>query len=123
MSTSDLSPRQSLALNALISGKSIEQVAAIAQVTPRTVRRWQASAEFRASLEQATRNITRQSAYALSGLLLESIEELGNLLRDPRLSPTERLRVINTILSRWPSVNDAALISEKIEELERLLNV
>lgn len=48
-----ISPRQSLAIAALVAGESHERAAEAAHVTPRTLRRWLSSEDFKAALRTA----------------------------------------------------------------------
>lgn len=121
-----LTPRQTIALSALLGGLTAEQAAQAAGVNSRTLRRWQSDPAFQSAFQkaqdEAASEVTKDAARALGGLLRESVDELGKLLRSSSLTPGDKLRVINTVLARWPAINEAAVITEKIERLESLID-
>jgi predicted NBD/HSP70 family sugar kinase len=120
----NITPRQSLALAALLSGGTIEAAAAAAKVSPRTVYSWMQSADFRAALDAAQNDVARQAARQLANLLAEGADELSKMLKDSSLSRPEKLKVITVILQHYPRIHASVVIgdlSDRLDQLEELL--
>ncbi|NUQ86493.1 MAG: hypothetical protein HUU11_17455 [Anaerolineales bacterium] len=119
--TDNVTPRQQIAITALLTGSNLEQAAQAANVSPRTLYRWMRDDAFAKALDQAQADITHQAARKLANLLNEGVDGLGTLLKTANLPPMERLRIIQTILQAFPKLHETITLEDRLDRLEKEL--
>jgi len=112
-----LTPGQLHALGVLLTGGTAEDVAAAARVTLRTLRRWQAQAEFSDALREFARSGFRDARSQLLAAQTEAVQVLWQALRTG--SPAEKIRAARTILELGLKVAEDDY-EERLKRLERL---
>lgn len=117
-----LKPKQQLAIQELLTGKTIEQASAAVGVSDRTLRRWMENDDFRRFLNTAMSDLARMAARRLAGLLDKTVDELEKLLNSSGLKPLERLQVIKTVLTSYSRTSETVLLEDRIAEIERMLD-
>lgn len=112
----NLSAAQQRAVLALIDGGSTNEAATAAGVTPRSIRRWLASDDFRAAYRAASRTAAGE---ALSRLLSAQSRAVGTLV-DCLGAPSHatRVRAARALLEIGTRAIDDDL-DERLDELER----
>jgi hypothetical protein len=111
----NLTAAQLHALGVLLTGGTAEEAAAAAQVTLRTLRRWQAQAEFSDALREFARAGFRDARSQLLAAQAEAVQVLRQALRTG--SPAERIRAARTILELGLKVAEDDF-DERLERLE-----
>ncbi len=122
MSDNVLSGAQRKALAALLEGRSVAGAAEAANVTPRTLARWQGDSVFRAELERGQREVLAETVRALQTTARQAVEFLGVVLTDDAARPSDRLRAAGMILTAFVPVIDALDVQERLERLEARAN-
>ena len=79
----DLSPRQSLAIPAVVASPSLAAAARAAHVSRSTLRRWMRDRRFRTELERVRQEAVELAYTELQALALESVATLAGVLKDP----------------------------------------
>jgi hypothetical protein len=113
----NLTPGQLHALGVLLTGGTPEEAAAAARVTLRTLRRWQAQAEFSDALREFARSGFRDARSQLLAAQAEAVQVLWQALRTG--SQAEKIRAARTILELDLKVAEDDY-EERLRRLERL---
>lgn len=111
----NLTAKQLHALGVLLTGGTAEQAAAAAKVTLRTLRRWQAQAEFQDAQREFARNSFRDASTQLLAAQAEAVQVLWQALRTG--SQAEKIRAARTILALGLKVAEDDL-EERLRQLE-----
>jgi hypothetical protein len=119
-----LSPKQLVALEALLAGTTRCEAARAAGVDDRTLRRWQHDPSFRMALQQARCDLWIESASLLQQANREAIQTLVEALRDESRSYT-RVMAARTILDWTVKALTVDAIGSRCDQtehdIERLL--
>ena len=113
--TRNLTAGQHRALGVLLMSGSPQEAADAGGVSLRTLRRWQASAEFSNALRESARDSFREAHSQLLAAGLEVVATLRQALRTG--SPAGRIRATKTLLELGLKVADGE-IDERLERLE-----
>jgi hypothetical protein len=84
----ELSPKQILALNALVSGKRIHEAAVAAGVNRRTLTRWLQSPLFRAAFNAELKHLSQQASRRSALVTIRALDALDRIIasgEDPAL--------------------------------------
>lgn len=107
------------AIVALLSTRSIEEAARIANVPPRTLHRWLNEQEFDVAYRKARRAVSAQSNARLQQASGAAVTTLLKLIVDPAVPAAVRSRTayyVLTLASRAMEIDD---IEARLTELER----
>ena len=113
----NLTPGQLHALGVLLTGGTAEEAAPAARVTLRTLRRWQAQAEFSDALREFARSGFRDARRQLLAAQAEAVQVLWQALRTG--SQAEKIPAARTILELGLKVAEDDY-EERLKRLERL---
>jgi AcrR family transcriptional regulator len=131
-----LTARQQLAVIALMSGQSVEGAAKEAGVARRTLTRWLATAEFRASLWQAEADTLDTAGRRLLDRFEAAEGEVSRLMHGQQVvidlttgkpeiaggvPPSVRLAAARTVLEFALRVRELRAVEERLAHLERLM--
>lgn len=116
-------PQQQRAITLLLTSPgNLENVAAEASVSPRTLRRWMhEDMAFRKALRRADEEVVAATARSLTALAQLAIDNLTEVIQSPEATPGEKSRAANIVL-RWAlPYRDHAIMSDRIERITRYI--
>ncbi len=102
-----MKPRQVQALQLLATGRPVNQVAAMVDVTPMTVFRWKNTPAFRSRLELVTNSGLESLAKKVNATAITAIETLQETLCNMALPDQIRVKAALGVLNAMGSVNAA----------------
>lgn len=117
----DLTPKQTLLIEALLAGHNITLAAKVSGVADKTARRWLKLPHFQTAYKAAQHSLFDQ---ALSGLLLkveEAIETISRNMTGEEVPASVQVRAAQIILEQAITIYKASELEAKIAELEELL--
>ena len=103
------------------TGHTYAQAAAIARVSERTVKRRMADASFRAQVHQIQDDLARQTASQLQARALEALGTLQSLLAAPS-PPSIRLGAAKVVMEHTLRWQESVVLRERISALEEARN-
>lgn len=121
-SSSDLSPKQRIALESLLAGNEVETVAAAAGVTATTIYRWKRQKAFQGAMRDAQADLVSEHTAALSGMLRGNRDVLVEIRDDPDTPAHVRLRAVEIIESTLRSWREFSDFEERLTALEAQIN-
>lgn len=110
-----ISPRQAVAARHLALTGDPVSAATAARVSPRTLRRWQATAAFQQVVRGEARSLSADAASTLLAVMGEAVEALRVGLRTG--TPAGRIRAARTILELGLRINEAD-VDHRLSALE-----
>ena len=117
-----LTGKQSKALAALLSEKNITAAAELAGVSPRTLFRWLADADFKAALLEAENDAIDVATRRLIGLQGAAIDTLQETLTDRKALPGIRMRAAQSILDFLMRLRDLRNVEKRLSALEEIIS-
>ena len=117
-----LGRKQEEVIVALLSQRSVEDAARVANVTARTVYRWMKEPEFDAAYRKAKRSAFGQSIARLHHLSSAAVSTLGKIMLDLTTPPATRVRAADSILDHTAKAIEIEDIEARVSELERTAN-
>jgi hypothetical protein len=114
-----LGRKQEEVIVALLSQRSVEDAARVANVTARTVYRWMKEPEFDAAYRKAKRAAFGQSIARLHHLSSAAVSTLGKIMLDTTTPPATRVRAADSILDHTAKAIEIEDIEARVSELER----
>lgn len=118
---SGLSPKQQIAIQSLLDGRTKSQAAEAAGVAPRSLRRWFADPTFQAALTTATDAAISDAARRLAGTLDEAVTVLAEVMANKEEKAPDRLRAAGLIIGRGLDLIHQKEILDRIAALESQL--
>ena len=95
--TSRRTTKKSIAITALLSGKTNVQAAQDAGVTERTIYRWLSEPDFQSELQEAETQMIESTTRQFAGLQEKAIAVLDQILTAEDVSPHIRLQAANSV--------------------------
>jgi hypothetical protein len=120
---SGTSPRQTRAIEALLSGCSRAEAAVAAGVTPRALRKWFNDPTFCAALTRASDQTLSDATHRLTGTFDQAVAVLTQIMNNPQARDYDRLRAAALILRRGLDLVDQKLLNDRITALESQFNL
>ena len=117
-----LGRKQEEVIVGLLSQRSVEDAARVANVTARTVYRWMKEPEFDAAYRKAKRSAFGQSIARLHHLSSAAVSTLGKIMLDLTTPPATRVRAADSILDHTAKAIEIEDIEARVSELERTAN-
>ncbi len=117
----NLTPRRRKAIVALLSLATIQEAAAAAGVTERTVYRWLADSDFRAALVDAEGGVIDAAARRLIGEHDQALNTLSTLMGSAK-SENVRRAAADSWLSQMFRIRELRNEETRLSELERIVN-
>lgn len=116
-----LRPEQRAAIEALASGATKEQAAAVAGRTRRTLDRWISEDQaFRAALQAMTDEAVKDTARRLAGMLEDAVTAMQDVVGAGKAG--DRLRAAEMILANAVKMREFADLAEQVAELRNTVN-
>jgi len=116
-----LSPRQELALQAVLSHPTLKDAAAAAGVGDATLWRYMNDPEFSRRLREARREAVGHAAARLQGGASEAVAVLRELITKEEAPPAARITAARTVIDYSFRVIEQDELKARIEELERFI--
>lgn len=117
-----LSAKQSKAIAALLSSKTVLGAAELAGVSARTLTRWLADDDFKAALTEAESEAIDAATRRLIGLQGAAIDTLQETLSDRKALAGIRLRASQSILDYLLKLRELRNIESRLAALEKIIN-
>jgi hypothetical protein len=116
-----LSAKQSKAIAALLSSKTVLGAAELANVGARTLTRWLADDDFKAALLEAESEAIDAATRRLIGLQSAAVDCLQETLSDRKALPGIRLRASQSILDYLLKLRELRNIESRLAALEKII--
>jgi hypothetical protein len=114
-----LGSRKEAAILALLTTRSIEEAARVANIPARTLYRWLKDPDFDAAYRKAKRTAVGQSTARLHHLTSAAVSTLGKIMLDPAMPPGTRVRAADSILDHSAEAMETEEIVARISALEQ----
>lgn len=114
-----ITARQRRLIEALLTGKTISQACQVAGVGRRTYYRWVKQPHFTEALQQAEADLLTASMRRLLSMQGAAVNGLQDLLNDPALRPSDRLRAVQMVLDGVLRLRNAVELEARLTELEK----
>jgi transcriptional regulator with XRE-family HTH domain len=114
--TTRLTGKQLIAIERLLAGDSIADVAEAARVNRRTLSRWLLDDEFRTALQAAQGEAVAQASRRLAGALDRSAEIVIDIAE--RGNTSTRLRAALAIPGMYAQLREVGEVNDRLAEIE-----
>jgi hypothetical protein len=118
-SQANLVGKREAAVLALLTARSVEEAARVADVPVRTLHRWMKEPAFDAAYRQAKRDAYGQAIARLHQMSSAAVSTLGKVMVDPATPPATRVRAADSILNHTTKAIEIQDIEARVAELER----
>src|SRR5580704_19466289 len=108
------------AIVALLSQRSVDDAARVANVTPRTLYRWMKEPEFDAAYREARRAAFGQSVARLQQASGAAVSTILKLMLDPNVPASTRARCADSVLGHTAKALELEDIEARLSALERV---
>lgn len=119
----ELSSRQRRFVTAMLTASTIEEAAEAAGVCERTGYRYLKDPAVKSEIAEAMATVFEQVAWRVSRAMLEALETLVEINKDPDQSSLTRLSAAKTILDHGPKLREQAELASRLASLEDKLGV
>lgn len=119
--TEKLSPSQQRAIAAMLTARTIGEVAAAAGVSERTINRWQQDPLFRTELTQAEGAAIDGAVRKLIVLQTHAIATVASVMADETQLASVRLRAAQTVLENVLRLRELRNVEARLAALENKL--
>ena len=115
-----ISPTQEVAIQALLTTRTVATAAKKAGVGERTLYRWLSKdRDFRRAYRDARTRIFERAVSKLAALSNTAVDELRKILKNPKVAPRDRLTAIRTVLEHARATEEADVVA-LVEELQTI---
>lgn len=121
--TEKLGRRKEGAIVALLSQRSVEEAARVADIPPRTLYRWLTEREFQAAYREARCAAFGQAIARLHQGSSAAATTLLKLMLDSATPPSTRARCAETVLNQASKAIEIEDIEARVSELERAAEI
>ena len=112
-------PNQRKAIEALITGATMEIAALEAGVTLRTVYVWRTQDNFKQALNEAQNEALSSAVIALSGATVEAVQVLRDIASDEKQKASTRVQAARAILDSAIRLKELHDLENRVQELEK----
>jgi hypothetical protein len=114
-----LGGKRDAAVLALLTARSVEEAAKVADVPVRTLHRWMKEPDFNAAYRAAKREAYGQAIARLHQMASAAVSTLGKVMVDPGTPPATKVRAADSILNHTTKAIEIEDIEARVAELER----
>jgi transposase-like protein len=107
------------AIVALLSHRTLEEVARAIDIVPNTLLRWMKEPEFDAAYREARRTAFRQSVARLQQASSAAVSTLLKVMVDPATPASTKVRAADSVLGHSAKAIEIEDIEARVSELER----
>lgn len=118
----ELTPKQRLAVAALLTEPSNQAAAAACGVSARTLWRWQQQPAFVDALRAAERGAIDQASRRLATAAGTAITVLTDVLNSPTAAPGIKVRAAECVLMAVLKIRELASLEQRVAVLEMLIH-
>jgi phage terminase small subunit len=119
----DLTPKQSRAIQALVTSGDIAKAAKLAGVARSTLYRWLNEPLFKSTLNNATRDALDDLSRRMVALGTKAADTLEEALEYDIKAPGTRVTAAARIIAAIPQLRELANLEDRVTELEKQANV
>lgn len=113
-----LTPRQVLAVEALLAGTTIRQAAAVARVNERTLRRWLGQPVMYSAIRDGSRELLDNTGRRLSAVMANAPGVVNEIMRDQTAPAAVRLQAARIALDAGSRLLELIDVVSRLDELE-----
>jgi len=114
-----ITPRQSIAIERLLNGGTVQGAAEAAGVSRKTVYKWLSIPAFQEAINSAQAEAMARLSRALIALGGSAIETLGETMSDKTQSPAVRVRAADIVTGRLLTMRESVEFEARLAELEK----
>jgi hypothetical protein len=118
-----LTPKQKIAIEALVLSGDKTQAAAAAGISRPTIYKWYALPHFREALNKAVGEMLSSLAGKLVSQSLNAADVLVEVMNDTEAASSVRVRAADILLSRMLQLHEVIDLEERVSRLETVNNV
>ena len=111
------------AVTALVAQPSIKRAAEECGIAEKTLHAWLKEEAFAARVREAQQELTRQATGRIMQSIGRSVEVLEDIMQDEENNASPRVAAARTLLDYAFKVYELQTVQQRLEELERRLNV
>lgn len=119
MTVNDLTARQKRFVQALLTSKSAREAAHRCGIGEKTAYRWLRLPQVQSAIAEAEGQVLADTMRRLLSMAGGAADTLQDLLSNPRLLPTERLKVAQAVLDNLLRLRNATTLETRLAELEK----
>lgn len=116
--TKNLTPRQRAAIQGLVSGQTITQVAVAAGVSRETIYKWLQRPDFTKALTGSTDAAVELLSRRLVGISTQALDALEDVLTDTAAPHSAKIRAAEIVLARLLNLRELVDIDARLTALE-----
>jgi len=121
MTENDLTARQRRFIDALLTSRSTREAAHKVGIGEKTAYRWLRLPQVRKAVSELESDLLSEVVRRLLSMQAEAVDELQELLRDPKLPAGSRLRVIESVIGNLLKMRSAAEFEQRLQNLESMV--
>lgn len=114
-----ITPRQSIAIERLLNGGTVQGAADAAGVSRKTVYKWLSIPAFQEAINSAQAEAMARLSRALIALGGSAIETLGETMSDKTQPPAVRVRAADIVTNRLLTMRESVEFEARLAELEK----
>ena len=114
-----ITPRQSIAIERLLNGGTVQGAADAAGVSRKTVYKWLSIPAFQEAINSAQAEAMARLSRALIALGGSAIETLGETMSDKTQPPAVRVRAADIVTGRLLTMRESVEFEARLAELEK----
>lgn len=114
-----ITPRQSIAIERLLNGGTVQGAADAAGVSRKTVYKWLSIPAFQEAINNAQAEAIARLSRALIALGGSAIETLGETMSDKTQPPAVRVRAADIVTGRLLTMRESVEFEARLAELEK----
>jgi len=114
-----ITPRQSIAIERLLNGGTVQGAADAAGVSRKTVYKWLSIPAFQEAINNAQAEAMARLSRALIALGGSAIETLGETMSDKTQPPAVRVRAADIVTGRLLTMRESVEFEARLAELEK----
>lgn len=111
------------AVTALITNPTIKGAASECGIAEKTLHAWLKEEDFAARVREAQQELTRQATGRIMLSIGRSVEVLEDIMQDAEANASPRVAAARTLLDYAFKVYELQTVQQRLDELERRMNV
>jgi hypothetical protein len=109
------------AVSALLSSRTLEQAAQVADIPPSTLRRWRSRPEFARQLCEAQAEILQGTINELRGVGCDAAQTLGEIVRNSEEPAPSRVRAAIAVIGLLLKAHESDVVEKRLVAIEAAL--
>lgn len=117
-----LTARQTRAIELLLIGTPIKEVANLVNVSRGTIYRWLDQPRFQSTINKEKTQVVERLSLALASLGQKAVKTLEEALDDPSAGTSVRVRAADVVINRILSIRELVDFEDRLNRLEEMVN-